>query len=262
MAENRYFSDQTAEDSERERLSLLERIGDPLSKRHLGALGIQRGWRCLEIGAGHGSIAHWLAEQVAPQGQVVATDINPRFLTELTLPNVEVRRHDIRTDPLEPGTYDLAHCRAVLMHLPEPHVAVKRMVEALRIGGWLLIEEGDLSSIRAVDDTHPLAESFNRRNREILDRITQAKLFAPSFGPRVRSLLEEVELSEINNEGVTFIARGRETHARQYSMSMPALVAGGILSQTECADLQRVYSDPSFSFITHSTFAVWGKRAS
>lgn len=78
-----------------------------------------------------------------------------------TLPNVEVRRHDIRTDPLEPGTYDLAHCRAVLVHLPEPHLVVRRMVAALRSGGWLLVEEGDLSSLRAVDASHPLAESFS-----------------------------------------------------------------------------------------------------
>src|SRR5262245_61082536 len=176
MAEDRYFADHTTEESERGRLSLLEQIEDARSQRHLVALGLQRGWRCLEIGAGHGSIARWLAEQVGPQGLVVATDINPRFLTEIRLPNVEVRRHDIRTDPLEPHTYDLAHCRGVLAHLREPHLVVRRIVEALRIGGWLLIEEGDLSSLRAVDDNHPLTESFNRQNRAIVDRITQAKL--------------------------------------------------------------------------------------
>jgi SAM-dependent methyltransferase len=202
-----------------------------------------------------------LAEQVGPQGLVVATDINPRFLTELQLPNVEVRQHDIRTDPLEPHTYDLAHCRGVLAHLREPHLAVRRIVEALRIGGWLLIEEGDLSSLRAVDDHHPLAESFNRQNRELVARITQTKLFAPAFGPRVRSLLEEAGLSEIDNEGVQRVARGGETHARQYSMSLRVLMARGVLSQAECAALQGAYSDPSFSFITRSTFAAWGKRA-
>lgn len=160
MGEHQYVLSHTADAVECERLGLLERIEDARSQRHLAALGIQRGWRCLEVGAGHGSIAGWLAEQVGPQGRVVATDLNPRFLTEFTLPNVEVRRHDIRTDPLEPGTYDLAHCRAVLVHLPEPHLVVRRMVAALRSGGWLLVEEGDLSSLRAVDASHPLAESL------------------------------------------------------------------------------------------------------
>src|SRR5207344_3002721 len=102
---HQYVLSQTPDASERERLSLLEHSADPLSRRRLAALGIQPGWHCLEVGAGHGSIARWLAEQVGPRGRVVATDINPRFLTEMQLPNVEVRQHDIRTDPLEPHTY-------------------------------------------------------------------------------------------------------------------------------------------------------------
>lgn len=135
MGEHQYILSQTADAPERERLALLERTLDPLSQRRLAALGIQPGWRCLEVGAGHGSIVRWLAEQVGPQGLVVATDINPRFLTEIKLPNVEVRQHDIRTDPLEADLYNLAHCRAVLAHMPEPQLVVQRMVAALRMGG-------------------------------------------------------------------------------------------------------------------------------
>jgi len=138
MGEQQYILGQTADTFERERLSFLEYAADPLSQRRLAALGIRPGWRCLEVGAGHGSIVRWLAAHVGPQGRVVATDLNPRFLTEIGLPNVEVRQHDIRTDPLEPGLYELVHCRAVLIHMPDPQLVVGRMVEALRIGGWLL----------------------------------------------------------------------------------------------------------------------------
>jgi len=74
--------------------------------------------------------------------------------------------------------------------------------------------------------------------------------------------LEEAGLNEIDNEGVQFIARGGELPAKQYSMSLLVLVARGIFSQAECADIQRACDDPSFSFITRSTFAAWGKRAS
>ena len=75
MAEDRYFADQTVEESERACLGLLERSVDPLSQRRLAALGVQQGWHCLEVGAGHRSIARWLAEQVGPQGRVVATEV-------------------------------------------------------------------------------------------------------------------------------------------------------------------------------------------
>jgi hypothetical protein len=41
-------------------------------------------------------------------------------------------------------------------------------------------------------------------------------------------------------------------------------VQRGLLSETEYADhaeLQKVYSDPSFSYVTPTSFAAWGKRA-
>jgi ubiquinone/menaquinone biosynthesis C-methylase UbiE len=262
MGEQQYILSHTAGTFERERLNLLEQMADPLSQRRLAALGIQPGWRCLEVGAGHGSLVRWLAEQVGPQGRVVATDINPRFLNEMKLPNVEVRQHDIRTDPLEAGLYDLAHCRAVLMHMPDPQRVVQRMVEALRMGGWFLIEEPDMSSLRAVDATHPRAESFNRQNREIGDRVAQAKLADPYLGCRVHSLLEHAGLTEIENEGVSRIVRGGEARARFDCMTLQAFVERGLLSQTEYTALQSAYLDPSFSFIIPTAFAAWGKRAS
>jgi 2-polyprenyl-3-methyl-5-hydroxy-6-metoxy-1,4-benzoquinol methylase len=262
MGEHQDILSPTADTFERERLSLLEQAVDPLSQRRLAALGLQPGWRCLEVGAGHGSIVRWLGAQVGSQGRVVATDINLRFLTELALPNVEVRQHDIRTDPLEPGTYDLAHCRSVLIHMPDPQLVVQRLVEAVRIGGWLLIEEVDSSSLRAVDVTHPRAESFNRQHQEVLDRIVQAKLVDPFLGCRVRSLLEQAGLTEIENEGVSRIVRGGEARARRDDMTLQAFVERGILSHAEYADLQSAFLDPSFSFITGTIFAAWGKRAS
>src|SRR5215475_11581825 len=262
MGEHQYINSETADAFERERLSLLEQTADPLSQRRLAALGIQPGWRCLEVGAGHGAIVCWLAQQVGPQGQVVATDINPRFLTALQLPNVEVRRHDIWTDPLEASWYDLVHCRAVLSHLPDPPRVLRRLVAAVRMGGWIVIEDADFSSLRAVEATHPLAESYNRHLRELLDRLTQTKLSDPYLGSRVRGLLEDAGLTEIDNEGVSRIARGGETEASMLGMTLQALVERGLLSTAVYSDLQQALRDPHFSFITLTTFAAWGKRAS
>jgi len=57
--------------AEDRRLGLLEEIFDPVSRRRRS--GVQAGWRCLEVGAGRGSMAVWLAERVGPRGGVVAT---------------------------------------------------------------------------------------------------------------------------------------------------------------------------------------------
>ena len=77
-------------DAERARLDLLEEAHDPITRRRLSTLGVKPGSRCLEVGAGGGSIARWLGEQVTPSGAVVAVDINTRFLVDLPA-TVEVR---------------------------------------------------------------------------------------------------------------------------------------------------------------------------
>ena len=63
-----------------DRFDGLEQAFDAVSIGHLQRLGIGSGARCLEIGAGSGSIARWLADQVGPAGRVVATDLDVRWL--------------------------------------------------------------------------------------------------------------------------------------------------------------------------------------
>lgn len=97
------------QEAEDERLNLLERIFDPASRRRRDL--VQPGWRCLEVGAGRGSMAVWLAERVGESGQVVATDIDVTYLRRLDLPNLEMHQHNILDDSLDalrPGSFDLA----------------------------------------------------------------------------------------------------------------------------------------------------------
>src|SRR6266498_3847074 len=98
---------------------MLEEIFDPFSIRNLDRLGVREGWRCLEVGAGAGSIARWLGEIAGP-GNVVATDLSTTYLEPLAERGIEVLRHDVTADdnPGAPGEFDLIHCRFVLDHLP------------------------------------------------------------------------------------------------------------------------------------------------
>jgi len=69
-------------------------------------------------------------------------------------------------------------------------------------------------------------------------------------------------LTEIDNEGVSRIVQGGEAEARLINMTQQAAVERGILSPAEYTALQSAFLDPSFSFITLTIFAAWGKRAS
>src|SRR5258707_14742880 len=119
-----YFAADAEADDELARLQIQATVHDPTTFRHFETIGVTEGWRCLEVGAGAGSIARWFAERVGPTGRVVAADLNTRFLEEIRLANLEIRRHDLLADDFEPQAYDLVHCRMLLMHLPDPARAV------------------------------------------------------------------------------------------------------------------------------------------
>jgi SAM-dependent methyltransferase len=155
VSSTRYVFDNAA-DQTRERFAALPRLFDPGTFRHLAALGVSAGWHCLEVGAGGGSVARWLAEQVGPAGSVLATDIDTRFLEPLAGPTLAVQRHDITTDPLPEAVFDLVHTRLVLAHLPERDAVLGRLVHALKPGGWLLLEEFDSLSLLADAGQNPV----------------------------------------------------------------------------------------------------------
>jgi len=80
------------------RLELFAERLDPLTVRRIKTLDLAPGARCLEVGGGRGSIARWLCEYVGPTARVTATDLETGFLSELSLPNLEVLRHDVTSD--------------------------------------------------------------------------------------------------------------------------------------------------------------------
>jgi len=122
----------------------MSKILDPWTRGYLTELGVVEGWHCLELGGGNGSISEWLAAQVGGSGSVTAIDINPVLLELVPAQNLSVRQMDVRTGELPSESYDLVTCRAMLHQIAEyaPQV-LARMAEAVRPGGWLLIQEPD-----------------------------------------------------------------------------------------------------------------------
>ncbi|MFE9422645.1 class I SAM-dependent methyltransferase [Kitasatospora sp. NPDC006697] len=116
---------------------------DPFTIERLAATGLTDGWHCLEVGAGEGEIARWLAERTAPGGRVLATDLAPERIPEV--PGLRAMRHDITRDPLPEGEFDLAHARLVLQLLPDRAAVLARLLTALKPGGWLQVDEFDVS---------------------------------------------------------------------------------------------------------------------
>jgi SAM-dependent methyltransferase len=112
---------------------------DPTTLARLERTGVGPGWRCLEVGAGGGSVAHWLADRGA---SVVATDVKPEHVPPAE--GLTVLRHDVVHDPLPEAEFDLVHARLVLLHLPEREQVLRKLVRALKPGGLLQLDEFDV----------------------------------------------------------------------------------------------------------------------
>jgi 2-polyprenyl-3-methyl-5-hydroxy-6-metoxy-1,4-benzoquinol methylase len=137
-----YTLDNTWEKAHR-RLTMLESLYDRATIDRLLTLGVQPGWRCLELGAGAGSIARWLCDRIGPTGVVTAVDLEPRFLEADPRPNLEIYRCDVVADGIPGDGYDLIHTRALLVHLTGREELIARLVSLLRPGGLILLEEPD-----------------------------------------------------------------------------------------------------------------------
>jgi ubiquinone/menaquinone biosynthesis C-methylase UbiE len=253
------------EAAEDDRLGLLEQIYDPGSRQRREL--VQVGWRCLEIGAGRGSMAVWLADQVGPSGRVVATDIDVSYLKRLNLPNLDVVEHNILERPpelLEPGSFDLVCCRFVLAHLgPSAEAALARMVLYLRPGGWLIDEDGDWGTTVLVDPLHPRYEDFNRAWRDGDWWVSRG--YDPVFGRKVPALFERCGLEDIRHEAGSAVVRGGSPWSRWYGESLEVIhrLGGGATTdaqQREHEVITTAFADPSALFLRELLHACWGRR--
>jgi SAM-dependent methyltransferase len=247
-------------DAERIRLQSLEAWTDPLTIRQLEAVGTTAGWRCADVGAGAGSIARWLAARVGPSGSVVAADLDPRFLTELP-DSVEVRRHDISTEDLEANAYDLVHCRAVLIHLARPEVALARMVAALKPGGWLVVEDGDWGLCTIAG--HPDGPWATEYLHHVWGLHAQAGIRFPYFGRTLPGLVAELGLGSVDGEVCAPVSPDGHPTLEMHRMTVSHLRQASLAAGASEGDFDRlvgVLGSPSVVLLGVAIVGVRGRK--
>jgi SAM-dependent methyltransferase len=242
------------------RLALLEQYLDPMTKRRMRALGVGQGSQCLEVGAGGGSIARWLSEQVGPTGKVLATDINIALLDSLGLSNVEVKQHDITKDSVPDSTFDFVHARWLLHHLPDPQLAVRRMIDALRPGGWLLLEEVDFFPVRT--STSQLYKDFMVALSGNVVRASGRDCF---WARALPGLVAGMGLQQVGGEGDFSVLQGGSPVAEFFSLTAEQMrermLAAGELSAEQLDEALRLLNSPDFWAFGGGGVAVWGQCA-
>lgn len=234
---------------------------DPMTVERLVATGVSDGWHCLELGAGNGSVARWLADRVAPTGSVLATDVEEVRLGDH--PNLTAAVHDVRTEPLPENRFDLIVARLVLQQLAERDAIMAKLVQALKPGGWLQVEEFDTAY-------EPLLLAPDERAAQLYQKFLAAKTELmrsrggdPEWGRRVAAAMRAEGLVEIDPQPYIQLRHARSA-ALQLQLNHTYQLRDGLLSvgmtDEELAEVRAVMREPSFRASSSVMYSVQGRK--
>ncbi|GGU43489.1 methyltransferase [Lentzea flava] len=248
-----------------DRFRALETCYDGATRDFLRQTGVESGWRCLEIGAGGGSVGLWLSETVGPGGGVTVTDIEDIRLDSALADraNVSFVRHDIVNDALPEAEFDLIHARLVLILLPERLEVLRKLVRALRPGGWLVLEDFDCGWTPVLmtpnEGDAALYETVHARFLAAMTDSGADVLWArKSFAAFVAAGLTEIASSTF---GMAW--RGGSVGASLHRANTSQLadqIVGGDVTREMLERFWRLLDDPAFAVGSYPLVSVRGRR--
>jgi ubiquinone/menaquinone biosynthesis C-methylase UbiE len=251
-----------------ERLRLIDRIKWPTTEQLLNKAGLQAGMRVLDVGCGGGAVTLRMAALVEPEGEVVGADFDQSILRlaqrEAEDLNLPVTFRHLGAEELEEvAAYDFVYARYLLSHLRHPERAMEAMVQALRPGGRLAVE--DIFFPGHV--CYPPNAAFDRYV-ELYQAVVRAKGADPAIGLRLMVMALDAGLADVQVELVVPVFRhGEGKRAAQVSMEhiREAVLGTGLTTSTEVddivAELEAFADDERTLMSIPPTFQVWGRKA-
>lgn len=247
---------------ERDRLRLVEHAWDPGSRAHFERIGVSEGWNALMVAGGGGSLVEWMARRVGPSGSVLATDLDPRFLRALSADydNLEVRQHNVVTEPLPQARYDIVHTRLLLAWLPERAEVIAKMAAAVKPGGYLVLEDFDAGSFGPAYTSEAAVKI-----RDAASAYLVANGYEPYTGRRLAGWMRAAGLVEVDAHGSVLTLRGSSpTVAPMYLGTVLAqkqsMIDHGLISEEDAVSLESRYADPEYDGLAHTMVTAWGRR--
>ena len=178
---------------------LLERRSAETHAKHL-LPHLEPGLRVLDFGCGPGTITVGLARTVDP-GEVHGIDVEESQI-DLARSAAEAGGHHNATFhvgsvtdlPFEDDSFDVAHCHAVLMHVPDTRATLAEVKRVLKPGGILASREIFVSSSflePSIDDTDAAWATFSN--------LLAANGGHPQMGRELKYLLLEAGFEDVRS---------------------------------------------------------------
>jgi ubiquinone/menaquinone biosynthesis C-methylase UbiE len=251
-----------------ERLRIQAEAMAPDTRTMLDRIGVQAGWRCLDIGCGPGGITRLLSERVGPGGRVVGLDMNEQFLAHARAnapPNVEFLRGDAYHSGLPDASFDLVHLRFVASTAGDPERLIREAMRLTQLGGVVALQEPDASTLNC----HPPHPAWERLKEALLGAFAGVGADL-TLARALYALARQAGLAEVQYRPFLIGVRSCDPMV-DYLPSTVESLRGTVLrlklmSETELstalAECRAHLRDPGTVFTMYTVAQVWGhKRA-
>jgi ubiquinone/menaquinone biosynthesis C-methylase UbiE len=254
-----------------DRLRLLARTRMPDTNALFDRVGVQPGWRCLDLGCGSGDVAFHLARLVGATGLVDGIDADDVQLSivdaaarDACVSNLRLRCLDI-SDWISGPDYDLVYARFVLQHLPDPLVTLSRMWAAVRPGGALVVEDTDFAGLVA----YPQDDSFDFYG-EHYSKALAANGGDPTIGQKLYGYFTKVGVTDVDLRVTQAVYVGDDEGKLLPPMTLRTTAAAIVDAGLASADaVERaigqlaIFASRTDSMLSGPRiFQLWGRRAS
>lgn len=257
--------------SEIERLQMQARVWQAETEAMLDQIGLQPGWRCIDLGCGAMGILAPLSRRVGSTGRVVGVDLGAtyldaarRYVQDEGLGNVEILERDAFATGLPRESFDLVHVRFVFGPVGRDDELLREMLALTRPGGLVVIQE-------AVDDTpwrcYPPHPAWDRLTGAILAAFARG---GGDFnvGQRTYGMLRGAGLQDVQIRPSVLALQHGHPYLRLPILMAGSLrqriVGGGLLSDAELeealAGCEQVVQDPARFALTFLVSQVWGRK--
>jgi SAM-dependent methyltransferase len=253
---NAYIFDNKSEAREFRRLQLVEAANDATTITLLEETGIQPGWKCLELGAGAGSILRWLGHHVGPSGLAVGVDKKTTYLQDFTAIPFQVQKGTFLEVPL-PHFFDLIHGRYVLIHNQSDMAILRKMFSLLKPGGCAVFEEPDFTSAKLLN--HVPNSPQARVNQAMCQMFVNAGL-DPAYALRLPPKLNQTGFHIERAQSIMHLCPGNSPMARVMDESASVLEQDychtGLCSPEDIQQYVQLSRDSTYWTVYHSTTSV------
>jgi ubiquinone/menaquinone biosynthesis C-methylase UbiE len=240
-----------------QRLRLLGKAAWPNTRRFLQRLKPQKGWRCLDVGCGVGTVTARLAKRT---GYCLGVDREAHFLASaVRRPGCEYQNLDLAALSTLSERYDLVYARYVLSHQSDPAAVLESMLQVCRPGGIVAVEDVDFAG----HTWHPDCRAMGRYI-DLYERLVQSRGGDPRLGRKLIALFRQAGLRDIEAQPTLTLDPTAAVAPLTLSHIGGAAVAAGLITEGELAELvmqlDRYAREPGTSVSLAPTFQVWARR--